>query len=229
MLLRQLLDRESCTFTYLIAEDYGKPAAIIDPVNEHIDLYNQLIGDFDLNLTYSIETHTHADHVTASGLLAQNHDCQIVVGAESQASPVNIKVTDGQVLPLGGLEIKAIATPGHTDDSCSFFVENCLFTGDTLMIRGSGRTDFQSGCPKQEYESITKKLFSYPDTTLVYPGHDYKILTMSTIGEEKRFNPRLHGKTADEYAVIMNNLNLAYPKKMDIAIPANLKCGLVEN
>lgn len=228
MLLRQLLDRESCTFTYLIAEGYGKSAAIIDPVLENIDLYKQLLDELDLTLEYTIETHTHADHITASGHLAQQLGCRMVVGAPSLATPVDLKVKDGDTLTLDSLTITAIATPGHTDDSYSFFVNGCLFTGDILLIRGTGRTDFQSGNPYAEYESITQKLFVYPDDTIVYPAHDYKIMTKSTIGEEKRFNPRLRVSNADEYADLMKHLNLPHPNRMKEAVPANLKCGLEE-
>jgi glyoxylase-like metal-dependent hydrolase (beta-lactamase superfamily II) len=228
MLFRQFLDRESCTFTYLIAKDYNSPAAIIDPVIEHIDLYNQFIEEFELDLVYCIETHTHADHITGSGLLSKKHGSKIVVGAQSQAQPVDIHISDQQKLTLGNLTITALYTPGHTDDSYSYLCEGRLFSGDTLLIRGSGRTDFQSGSPQQEYESITTKLLTLPDETLVYPAHDYKVLNVSTIGEEKRFNPRLQAKNADDYAKIMDNLNLTRPQKMDIAVPANLKCGLLE-
>ncbi len=228
MLLRQFLDRETCTFTYLIAEDYNKPAALIDPVLEHLELYNQLIEQFQLDLVYSIETHTHADHITASGRLAQTHGCHIVVGQQSQAQSAAIRISDQQTLAIGKLTLTAIYTPGHTDDSYCYLCEGCLFTGDTLLIRGSGRTDFQSGNAIDEYNSITQKLFTLAHDTIVYPAHDYKVLTSSTIGEEKRFNPRLQVKTAKEYAAIMNNLNLTRPKKMDIAVPANLKSGLME-
>lgn len=228
MLFRQFLDRESCTFTYLLAEDYNTPAIIIDPVREHLDLYSQFITEFGLDLLYCIDTHTHADHITASGMLAKQHHCQIVGGTQSQAQPIDIHVTDGQQLTFGNVTITALYTPGHTDDSYCYLCEDCLFTGDILLIRGSGRTDFQSGSPFQEYESITKKLFTLPDDTRVYPAHDYKIATVSTIGEEKRFNPRLRVTNADDYANIMNNLNLERPQKMDIAVPANLKCGLLE-
>ncbi|PHQ82022.1 MAG: Zn-dependent hydrolase [Coxiella sp. (in: Bacteria)] len=228
MLLRQFLDSETSTFTYLIANDYNAPAAIIDPVDVHIDLYNRFIDEFGLTLTYCLETHTHADHITASGKLAKQHNASIAVGKPSQAENVDIFLEDNQVLTLGDLNLKALSTPGHTDDSYCFALDNLLFTGDTLFIRGTGRTDFQCGCPRQQYASITEKLFAYPDETLIYPGHDYKTINVSTVGEEKRFNPRLQVANADEYATIMNSLNLAYPKKIDVALPANLKCGLLE-
>ena len=229
MLLRQFLDKESSTFTYIIAADYGCPAAIIDPVLEHVDLYSQFINEYELDLQYCIDTHTHADHITGSGLLAQQHQAKAVVSANSQAQPVDIKLQDQQLLELGSLELKAISTPGHTDCSICLACEDCLFTGDTLLIRGSGRTDFQSGDARQQYHNIKNKLFCYPDATRVYPGHDYKVLTVSTIGEEKRFNPRLLAADADSYAEIMDNLNLARPNKIETAVPANLKCGLVES
>lgn len=229
MLLRQFLDKESSTFTYIIAADYGCPAAIIDPVLEQITVYNQFINEYALELTYCIDTHTHADHITGSGLLAKHHHAKIVVSAASQAQPVDIKLHDQQKLQLGSLELKAISTPGHTDCSMCLACADCLFTGDTLLIRGSGRTDFQSGDARQQYHNIKHKLFCYPDETRVYPAHDYKILTMSTIGEEKRFNPRLQAADADAYAEIMDNLHLDQPKKIAIAVPANLKSGLMEN
>lgn len=229
MFLRQFLDKESSTFTYIIAEDYGCPAAIIDPVLEMVDVYDQFIKEYDLDLLYCIDTHTHADHITGSGALAKKQNAQIVVSAASRAQPVDIKLADQQTLQVGSLKLTAISTPGHTDCSMSLACEDCLFTGDTLLTRGSGRTDFQSGNAHQQYESITNKLFGYPDETRVFPAHDYKILTMSTIGEEKRHNPRLQVADADAYAELMNHLDLAYPKKMDVAVPANLKSGLVED
>lgn len=228
MLIRQFLDTISSTFTYLVAADYQQQAFIIDPVQSLVPLYNQFIEEFGLTLQYCVETHTHADHITGSGLLAMQHHAQIVMGEQSQANCVDIRVTHGQILACGPLELKALYTPGHTDDSYCYACNDALFTGDTLMIRGTGRADFQSGNPSQQYHSIHDVLFSYPDSTRVYPAHDYKIITMSTIGEEKRFNPRLQVDHVEAYVEIMNHLHLERPKQMDVAIPANLKCGLVE-
>lgn len=228
MLIRQFLDKESSTFTYLVAADYHQNALIIDPVIDRVPLYNQFIEEFGLTLQYCIETHTHADHITGSGLLAMQHRAQIVTGEQSQADGVDLRVRHKQILECEPLEITCLHTPGHTDDSYCYAIGDALFTGDTLFIRGTGRTDFQSGSAYQQYHSITEILFTYPDTTCVFPGHDYKVLNTSTIGEEKQFNPRLQVTCAEDYVAIMNKLNLAPPQKIDVALPANLKCGLLE-
>ena len=226
MFFRQFFDRTSCTFTYIIANN--NTAAIIDPVLEHIDLYLQFINEWGLTLKYSIDTHTHADHITGSGRLREASGCQIVVSEASKARCADLKLADQQTLNIDKLEIKALSTPGHTDDSMCLLCEDRVFTGDTLLIRGSGRTDFQSGNASEQYKNIQNKLFTLSDDTLVYPAHDYKSLTVSTIGEEKQFNPRLHNHNEEEYIDIMNNLNLAMPEKIEEAVPANLKCGLTE-
>lgn len=225
MFLRQFLETDTCTFTYLIADKIGGHAAIIDPVISCVDTYLEFIEEFNLTLEYTLDTHTHADHITGSGLLHEKLGSQIVMGSQSKACCVDKHVSDGDTLSIGTLVIKALHTPGHTDDSYCFACEDALFTGDTLLIRGTGRTDFQSGDARLQYHMITEKLFAYPDETRVYPGHDYKVATMSTIGEEKRFNPRLQVSNEEEYAELMNSLNLPRPKHIDTAIPANLHCG----
>lgn len=225
MFLRQFFETDTCTFTYLIADKVGGEAAIIDPVLKCVDTYIHFINEFDLKLVYTLETHTHADHITGASRLHAELGANIVMGAQSQASCINQYINDSDTLSLGELTITALHTPGHTDDSYSFACEDALFTGDTLLIRGTGRTDFQHGNAKLQYRMITEKLFSYPDNTRVFPGHDYKVATISTIGEEKRFNPRLQVASADEYAAIMDNLNLPRPKHIDEAVPANLQCG----
>jgi sulfur dioxygenase len=223
MLLRQLFDPESSTYTYLIA-DPGGDALLLDPVREQLARDLKLIDELGLRLVYVLETHVHADHVTSAGLLADRTGAATAV-SELGAKCAVRRLHDGEVLRLGSLEVRAIATPGHTKDSMSFQVEGNVFTGDALLVRGTGRTDFQSGSPAELYDSITRKLFTLPDETRVWPGHDYRGHSASTIGEEKRFNPRLAGKTRDEFVQIMNELALAPPKKIAVAVPANLSCG----
>ena len=227
MLLRQLFDAQTFTFTYIVASDYGKEAIIIDPVDRMVGTYIRLLKELGLTLKYILDTHVHADHITAAGKLRELTGAITVLGAETSSQCVNKKVKDGEKIFIDGLEITAISTPGHTNDSYSFYIPGMLFTGDTLFIRGTGRTDFQSGSASQEYNSIFNKLLIFPDNTIIYPGHDYNGNTTSTIYEEKRFNPRLQVKNVAEYESMMNNLNLPSPKLMDIAVPANLKCGLV--
>ncbi len=226
MLFRQLFDRETYTYTYLVADKPGGKAILIDPVKEEVPKYLQLLEELDLELLYAIDTHVHADHVTALGELREQTGCQSVMGAQSAADCVSLRVQDGDVLTFGDLQIKALYTPGHTDDSYSFLMDDRIFTGDTLFIRGTGRTDFQNGDPRAQYDSIFNKLLTLPDETLVYPGHDYKGWTVSTIWEEKRFNPRLQVKGVEEYVQLMNNLNLPNPRLMDVAVPANQRCGM---
>ncbi len=229
MLLRQLLDKESCTLTYVLAEDYQSPAVIIDPVLEQLELYHRLLREWKLELIYCIDTHTHADHITASGKLAKHYGAKIVVGEQSPALCANVRVKNGNTLFIGNIPLHVLYTPGHTDDCYCYAADGLVFTGDTLFIRGTGRTDFQSGSAAAAYRSITQKLFTLPDETIVYPGHDYKGMMLSTIGEEKRFNPRLQVNSLEEYVNIMDRLNLSYPAKMDIALPANIQCGLTES
>lgn len=224
MLFRQLFDRESCTYTYLVAASTGE-ALIIDPVLEHTEQYLRLLAELDLQLKFTFDTHVHADHVTASGLLAEKTGASIVMGEKSKAQGIT-PLKDGEVLSVGDLKFTVLYTPGHTDDSYCLLMSDRVFTGDTLFIRGTGRTDFQHGSSAEAYQSIIEKLLTLPGETLVYPGHDYKGMTVSTISEEKRFNPRLQINSAAEYAAIMDNLNLPKPNKIDIAVPANLHCGL---
>ncbi len=226
MLFRQLFERETYTYTYLVADRVGGKAILIDPVKEEVPKYLQLLEELDLELLYAIDTHVHADHVTALGELREKTGCTTVMGKESAADCVTMRVEDGDVLKFGDLEIKALYTPGHTDDSYSFLMDDRVFTGDTLFIRGTGRTDFQNGDARAQYDSLFGKLLKLPDETLVYPGHDYKGWTVSTIWEEKRFNPRLQVKSVDEYVQLMDNLNLPNPRLMDVAVPANRQCGM---
>ncbi len=228
MLFRQLFDNESCTYTYILASGYGREAVIIDPVFSHLHNYVTLLEQLKLKLVFTIDTHIHADHITASGGLQQKTNAAILMGERSPAEFVSYKARDNEIIDVDGLKLQCLYTPGHTDDSYCFYYHDRVFTGDTLFIRGTGRTDFQNGDPYQQYNSIMNQLFTLQDDTFVYPGHDYKGMTVSTIVEEKKFNPRLQVKSADEYAEIMNNLNLPYPKKFDEAHPANLKCGTNE-
>ncbi|MGS2724380.1 MBL fold metallo-hydrolase [Porticoccus sp. GXU_MW_L64] len=228
MILRQLFDYSSYTYTYLIGD--GGKAVLIDPVLENIDQYLRLLEQLGLALESTLETHVHADHVTAAGRLREITGCTVIQGEKSAARGIDRVVIDGDVIAVGGLELKVLYTPGHTDDSYCFLLEqggqNYLFTGDTLFIRGTGRTDFQHGDSQAHYASIFNKLLTLPEDTLVYPGHDYNGMTVSTIGEEKHFNPRLQVADAQAYAEIMDNLNLPNPKLIDIAVPANIALGL---
>ncbi|ALA24340.1 Zn-dependent hydrolase [Piscirickettsia salmonis] len=226
MIFRQLFDNQTSTYTYLIASDYGKESIIIDPVDSKIDSYIQLLSELSLKLVYSIDTHVHADHVTGSGLLMQQTNCKIIMGKQSKAENISLKANENEPIKIDNLTIQPIYTPGHTDDSYCFLLNNMVFTGDTLLIRGTGRTDFQNGNPFSQYDSIFNKLLTLPDQTLVYPGHDYNGNTVSTIFEERLFNPRLQIKSKDEYAELMSNINLPKPKNIDIAVPKNLNCGM---
>lgn len=228
MLFRQLFDQDTWTYTYLIADEETKEAALVDPVLEKVERDLQLIRELGLKLVYCIETHVHADHITGTGKLKELTGCKGVVPEKAQVECADIYLKDGEVLKVGNVEIKAIYTPGHTDCHFAYLVNGThLLTGDALFIRGCGRTDFQSGDAGQLYDSITQKLFTLPDSTLVYPGHDYRGHTVSTIGEEKQYNPRLANKTREEFIDIMNNLNLPNPAKIMEAIPANRQCGNV--
>lgn len=225
-LFRQLFDATSSTYTYLMADDYGASAILIDPVKEHIDTYLQVLKELNLTLLFCFDTHVHADHITAAGLLRQETGCDIIMGEHAKTPVADRFLKDGEYLGIGNLRFKALYTPGHTDDCYCLALPDRVFTGDTLLIRGTGRTDLQNGDAKAAYRSITEKLFTLPDHTLVYPAHDYKGWTVSSIVEEKKYNPRLQVHNADEYAVLMGNLHLPQPNLIDIAIPANLRCGL---
>jgi len=225
MIFRQLYDQKSSTYTYLLASRAGGEALLIDPVDEFADMYITLIEQLDLRLVYALDTHTHADHITALGTLREQVDCTTVMGDRTRAECVDIKLADGEVLDVDGTRLRALFTPGHTDESMSFVLDDRVFSGDVLLYRGTGRTDFQGGDPHQSWDSIVNKLFRLPDQTLIYAAHDYKGWTVSTIAEEKQYNPRIAGKTEAEYVAIMNALNLPDPGLMDIAVPANLQCG----
>ena len=226
MLFRQLFESESCTYTYLIACRKTKEALFIDPVKEHLDSYLRLIRELDLKLVIGLDTHLHADHITATGSLQKKTSCQIAMGSRTKAKQVNLSLEDKEEIKIGDLKLQALYTPGHTDDSYSFLLDDKIFTGDTLLIRGTGRTDFQNGNSEEQYKSLFEKILLLPEDTNVFPAHDYKGWTRSTIGEEKKHNPRLQVSSVEEYKDIMNNLNLDRPKKMDIAVPANINCGL---
>jgi sulfur dioxygenase len=226
MIFRQLFDSTSGTYTYLLASRHGGEALIIDPVLERVDRYLQLVSELELKLVKAVDTHLHADHVTGLGELRDRTHCITVMGEQSHADVVSMRVTEGDRIAIEGVSLDVLYTPGHTDDSYSFLLGDRVFTGDTLLIRGTGRTDFQNGDPRAQYDSIFNKLMKLPDETLVYPAHDYKGETVSTIGEEKFFNPRLRVKSVDEYADLMNNLKLPNPKMMDVAVPANMQVGL---
>jgi sulfur dioxygenase len=228
MIFRQLFDAVSGTYSYVLASRHGGEAMIIDPVLEKVDRYLQLVNELDLRLVKAVDTHLHADHVTGLGALRDRTHCITVMGEQSKVDVVSMRVTDGDKLQIEGLALDVLYTPGHTDDSYSFLMPDRVFTGDTLLIRGTGRTDFQNGDPRAQYESIFGRLLRLPDETFVFPAHDYKGDTVSTIGEERAFNPRLQVKSVDQYVDMMNNLNLPNPKMMDVAVPANLRVGLAQ-
>ena len=225
MIFRQIFEPVSCTYTYLLGGRTGGEGLIIDPVLESVDHYIRLLNELDLKLVKAVDTHVHADHITGLGALRDRTRCITVMGRNSQVDVVSMRVDEGDKIEIESVALDVIHTPGHTDDSYCFFAGDRVFTGDTLLIRGTGRTDFQHGNPYDAYDSLFNKLRKLPDETLVYPGHDYNGQTVSTIGEEFAFNPRLQVASADEYAEIMNNLNLPNPKQMDVAVPANLVVG----
>ena len=227
MLFHQLFDKNSSTYTYLIASAKGREALIIDPVLENIEQYIKLLNQLDLKLVKVIDTHIHADHITAASKLKDATNCTTIMGEHTPSDTVEIKVKDDDIIYIDKLEIKVIYTPGHTKDSYSFLMDDCLFSGDTLLINGTGRTDFQGGNSKDSYNSIFNRLLKLPEETLLYPAHDYNGQTVSTIGKEKKFNPRLQVNSVNEYIDIMNNLNLSKPKLMDINVASNIKLGAI--
>ncbi len=229
MIFRQLFESVSCTYTYLLASRRGGEALIIDPVLEKVERYIQLLEELDLKLVKAMDTHVHADHITGLGALRDRTRCITVMGEQSGVDVVSQRVSDGERIDIEGLSLTALYTPGHTDDSYCFLMDDRVFTGDTLFIRGTGRTDFQHGDSRAAYASIFDKLLTLPDETLVYPGHDYKGDTVSTIAEERAFNPRLQVASAADYAEIMDHLDLPNPKMMDVAVPANLRVGLSQD
>jgi len=225
MIFKQLFDQKSSTYTYLIASSKGREALIIDPVLENVEKYIRLLSELDLKLVKVIDTHIHADHVTAASKLKDITKCSTIMGEHTPAETVEIKVKDDDYINLDNLKIRAMYTPGHTSDSYSFLMGNYLFSGDTLLINGTGRTDFQNGNAKDAYNSIFNKLLKLPEETLLYPAHDYKGEKVSTIGKEKKHNPRLQVSSVDEYIDIMNNLNLKKPDEIDINVSRNIKLG----
>ena len=228
MIFRQLFDNTSSTYTYLMAERQGGEALLIDPVQENTAQYVRLIEELDLKLVKAVDTHIHADHVTALGALQNQTGCITAMGAMSRAECVSVHFHEGDKLSADNLHLDILYTPGHTDDSYSFLLPDRVFTGDTLLIRGTGRTDFQNGDPAAQYDSLFDKLLTLPEDTLVYPAHDYNGMTVSTIGEEKRYNPRLQVSSRQAYVDLMNGLELDPPRLMDIAVPANLACGVLD-
>ena len=225
MIFKQVFDTKTSTYTYLIASAKGREAVIIDPVLENVDNYISLLKELDLKLVKVIDTHIHADHVTGASKLKQATNCTTVMGEHTPAETVEIKVKDNELINIDDLNIRSIYTPGHTSESYSFLLDNYLFSGDALLINGTGRTDFQNGNTKDSYYSIFDKLLKLPETTLLYPGHDYNGKKVSTIGKEKKFNPRLQVKNVDEYIEIMSNLNLSKPDMMDSNVSRNIQLG----
>ena len=225
MIFRQLFERQSSTYTYLIAEKPGGEALIIDPVLEEVDHYLRLLRELDIKLVKAVDTHIHADHVTALGALRDTTHCITVMGETSSADVVSVRVAEGDTITAGEVSLDVLYTPGHTDCSYSFVMPDRVFTGDTLLIRGTGRTDFQNGDARAQYHSLFDKLLRLPDETLVYPAHDYKGDTVSTIAEERAYNPRLQVSSEDEYADVMASLDLPNPTQMDVAVPRNRAIG----
>ena len=225
MIFKQVFDQKSSTYTYLIASSKGREALIIDPVLENVDEYIKLLKELDLKLVKVIDTHIHADHVTGASKLKDITKCSTIMGEHSPAETIEIKVKDDEYINLDNLKIRSIYTPGHTSDSYSFLMNNYLFSGDTLLINGTGRTDFQNGSSTDAYNSIFNRLLKLPDETLLYPAHDYKGEKVSTIGKEKKFNPRLQVNNVDEYIDIMSNLNLKKPAAIDFNVESNLRLG----
>ncbi len=226
MIFKQVFDQKSSTYTYLIASAKGREALIIDPVIENVDHYINLLKSLNLKLVKVIDTHIHADHITGARELKNKTNCVTIMGEHTPAEAVEIKIKDDEIIKLDQLNIRALYTPGHTSDSFSFLMDNYLFSGDTLLINGTGRTDFQNGNSKDAYNSLFNRLLKLPDETLVYPAHDYKGEKVSTIGKEKKFNPRLQVNNVEEYIEIMNNLNLKKPAAIDFNVANNIKLGV---
>ncbi len=225
MIFKQLFDTKSSTYTYLISSGKGREALIIDPVLENVNQYINTLKELDLKLVKVIDTHIHADHVTGASKLKNITKCSTIMGDHTPADTVEIKIKDDEFINLDNLKIRAMYTPGHTSDSYSFLMGNYLFSGDTLLINGTGRTDFQNGNAKDAYNSIFNKLLKLPEETLLYPAHDYKGEKVSTIGREKKNNPRLQVKSQDEYVEIMNNLNLKKPDQIELNVSKNINLG----
>ena len=223
MIFEQLFDTKSSTYTYVISSGKGREALIIDPVIEHTDEYLKILEKLKLKLVKVIDTHIHADHITALNELNKRTSCVRIMGENSKSEVIDIKIKDNEKIKIENIELKAMYTPGHTDCSYSYLMNDRVFTGDTLLINGTGRTDFQNGSSYDAYESLFNKLLKLPEKTLVYPAHDYNGKKFSTIKNEKNNNPRLQVKSKEEYAEIMENLNLSNPKMMDVAVPANVK------
>ena len=229
MIFEQLFDQKSSTYTYIIASGEGREALIIDPVIEHSDEYSTILNNLDLKLVKVIYTHIHADHISALNELNKRTNCIRVMGEKSKSEVIDLRIKDGEKIKVEEVELQAIYTPGHTDCSYSFLMNDRVFTGDTLLINGSGRTDFQNGNAYDAYDSIFNRLLKLPEKTFVFPAHDYNGKKFSTIANEKNNNPRLQVSSKEEYADIMNNLNLANPKMMDVAVPANVKGLTLDN
>ena len=225
MIFKQLFDQKSSTYTYLIASAKGREALIIDPVIENVNQYVELLKELDLNLVKVIDTHIHADHVTGASKLKDITKCTTIMGDHTPADTVEIKVKDDEYIDLDNFKIRAMYTPGHTSDSYSFLMDNYLFSGDTLLINGTGRTDFQNGNAKDSYNSIFNKLLKLPEETFLYPAHDYKGEKVSSIGKEKKNNPRLQVDSVEQYIEIMNNLDLKKPISLETNVASNLKLG----
>ena len=225
MIFKQEFDTKTSTYTYIIASAKGREALIIDPVLENVEDYINILKELNLKLVKVIDTHIHADHITGASKLKQVTNCTTIMGEHTPADTVEIKVKDSEIINIDNLKIRSMYTPGHTSDSYSFLLDNYLFTGDTLLINGTGRTDFQNGSSKDAYNSLFNNLLKLPEETLVYPGHDYNGKFSSTIGNEKKFNPRLQVKSVDEYVDIMSKLNLAKPKMIETNVSRNIKLG----
>ena len=228
MIFEQLFDTKSSTYTYILSSGKGREALIIDPVLEHTDQYINLLNKLELKLVKVIDTHIHADHITGLNELSERTSCTKIMGENSKSEVVDLRVKEDENVKIDNINLKVMYTSGHTDCSYSYLMNDRVFTGDTLLINGTGRTDFQNGNPRQQYDSIFNKLLKLPENTIVFPAHDYNGKKHSTIGSERKNNPRLQVNSVDQYVEIMNNLKLANPKMMDVAVPANLK-GLTLN